>query len=166
MLFCCILVKIDCFIRRNEGSSKSFVWTKRNLQFVLRIYRHLGNGFYLQGQSHLSLIQRIGLQIKATLDNVTNLKPEGIDFRWYLKVSRFDTFSKKHISNLKNYVKIICLSEVSAVLKKFHWDSMAYGEINYETHIIMHTSNLKTWSLNQVKCSKLEISNLFFWFMS
>ena len=30
--------------------------------------------------------QKIGLQIKATLENVTELEPEGEDFRWYLKV--------------------------------------------------------------------------------
>ncbi|XP_072028725.1 CXXC motif containing zinc binding protein-like [Amphiura filiformis] len=29
---------------------------------------------------------RIGLQIKATMDNVTSLIPEGQDFRWYLKI--------------------------------------------------------------------------------
>lgn len=29
---------------------------------------------------------KIGLQIKATLENVTELEPEGEDFRWYLKI--------------------------------------------------------------------------------
>ncbi|XP_077981358.1 CXXC motif containing zinc binding protein-like [Glandiceps talaboti] len=29
---------------------------------------------------------KIGLQIKANLENVTNLRPEGEDFRWYLKL--------------------------------------------------------------------------------
>eukprot|EP00057_Strongylocentrotus_purpuratus_P033029 XP_789853.1 PREDICTED: UPF0587 protein C1orf123 homolog [Strongylocentrotus purpuratus] len=29
---------------------------------------------------------RIGLQIKANLENVTNLGPDGDDFRWYLKI--------------------------------------------------------------------------------
>ncbi|XP_033118514.1 CXXC motif containing zinc binding protein-like [Anneissia japonica] len=29
---------------------------------------------------------RIGLQIQANLENVTNLRPEGDDFRWYLKL--------------------------------------------------------------------------------
>nr|CAG4648989.1 EOG090X0HQJ [Polyphemus pediculus] len=29
---------------------------------------------------------KVGLKIKARLENVTNLKPEGEDFRWYLKV--------------------------------------------------------------------------------
>ena len=33
----------------------------------------------------LSPVQRIGLQLKATLENVTNLGP-GEEFRWYLKV--------------------------------------------------------------------------------
>lgn len=30
--------------------------------------------------------QKFGLQFKATLENVTNVKPEGDDFRWFLKV--------------------------------------------------------------------------------
>uniref|UniRef100_A0A674PN81 CXXC motif containing zinc binding protein n=1 Tax=Takifugu rubripes TaxID=31033 RepID=A0A674PN81_TAKRU len=29
---------------------------------------------------------KIGLQFKATLDNVTNVRPLGTDFRWYLKL--------------------------------------------------------------------------------
>ncbi|XP_071506945.1 CXXC motif containing zinc binding protein-like isoform X2 [Diadema antillarum] len=29
---------------------------------------------------------RIGLQIKANLENVTNLGPDGDDFRWYMKL--------------------------------------------------------------------------------
>uniref|UniRef100_A0A6Q2X1Z7 CXXC motif containing zinc binding protein n=1 Tax=Esox lucius TaxID=8010 RepID=A0A6Q2X1Z7_ESOLU len=29
---------------------------------------------------------KIGLQFKATLENVTNLRPEGEDFRWFLKL--------------------------------------------------------------------------------
>ncbi|XP_070562924.1 CXXC motif containing zinc binding protein-like [Ptychodera flava] len=29
---------------------------------------------------------KIGLQIRANLENVTNLQPEGEDFRWYLKL--------------------------------------------------------------------------------
>ncbi|KAG3283198.1 hypothetical protein H1C71_033726 [Ictidomys tridecemlineatus] len=28
---------------------------------------------------------KIALQLKATLENVTNLRPVGEDFRWYLK---------------------------------------------------------------------------------
>jgi hypothetical protein len=28
----------------------------------------------------------MALQIKANLENLTGLKPEGVDFRWYLKV--------------------------------------------------------------------------------
>lgn len=32
--------------------------------------------------------QKIALQLKATLENVTNLRPVGEDFRWYLKVRR------------------------------------------------------------------------------
>ncbi|KAK7800117.1 hypothetical protein U0070_010188 [Myodes glareolus] len=31
---------------------------------------------------------KIALQLKATLENVTNLRPVGEDFRWYLKVRR------------------------------------------------------------------------------
>ncbi|XP_053103158.1 CXXC motif containing zinc binding protein isoform X4 [Hemicordylus capensis] len=30
---------------------------------------------------------KIGLQFKATLENITNLRPAGEDFRWYLKDS-------------------------------------------------------------------------------
>lgn len=30
--------------------------------------------------------QKIALQIKANLENVTELAPDGEDFRWYLKV--------------------------------------------------------------------------------
>nr|CAG4651458.1 EOG090X0HQJ [Simocephalus serrulatus] len=29
---------------------------------------------------------KIGLKFKATLENLTNLRPDGEDFRWYLKV--------------------------------------------------------------------------------
>ena len=32
-------------------------------------------------------VQRIALQFKADLENLTNVKPEGEDFRWYLKVN-------------------------------------------------------------------------------
>ena len=31
-------------------------------------------------------LQRIGLQLKATLENITCLRPWEEDFRWYLKV--------------------------------------------------------------------------------
>ena len=31
-------------------------------------------------------VQKIALQFKAQLDNITGLRPEGEDFRWYLKV--------------------------------------------------------------------------------
>uniref|UniRef100_A0A8C5K383 CXXC motif containing zinc binding protein n=1 Tax=Jaculus jaculus TaxID=51337 RepID=A0A8C5K383_JACJA len=31
-------------------------------------------------------LQKIGLQLKATLENVTNVRPVGEDFRWYLKM--------------------------------------------------------------------------------
>ncbi|NWI58270.1 CA123 protein, partial [Calyptomena viridis] len=31
-------------------------------------------------------LQRIGLQLRATLENITRLRAEGQDFRWYLKV--------------------------------------------------------------------------------
>lgn len=34
----------------------------------------------------LALPQKVALQLKATLENVTNLRPVGEDFRWYLKV--------------------------------------------------------------------------------
>ncbi|PKK27195.1 hypothetical protein A306_00004281, partial [Columba livia] len=30
--------------------------------------------------------QRIGLQLRATLENITRLRAEGEDFRWYLKL--------------------------------------------------------------------------------
>ncbi|EMP33577.1 Protein mago nashi like protein 2 [Chelonia mydas] len=30
--------------------------------------------------------KKIGLQLKATLENITNLRPVGEDFRWYLKM--------------------------------------------------------------------------------
>lgn len=30
--------------------------------------------------------QKFGLQFKATLENVTNVRPLGDDFRWFLKV--------------------------------------------------------------------------------
>ena len=33
-------------------------------------------------------MQRIGLQLRATLENITRLRAEGEDFRWYLKVRR------------------------------------------------------------------------------
>lgn len=38
---------------------------------------------------NFSNLQKIALQIKANLENVTNLLPEGEDFRWYLKVCIF-----------------------------------------------------------------------------
>ena len=31
-------------------------------------------------------MQKIALQFKAQLDNITDLRPVGEDFRWYLKV--------------------------------------------------------------------------------
>uniref|UniRef100_A0A8C2TLU6 CXXC motif containing zinc binding protein n=1 Tax=Coturnix japonica TaxID=93934 RepID=A0A8C2TLU6_COTJA len=31
-------------------------------------------------------MQRIGLQLRATLENITRLRAEGEDFRWYLKL--------------------------------------------------------------------------------
>ncbi|KFQ94081.1 UPF0587 protein C1orf123, partial [Nipponia nippon] len=31
-------------------------------------------------------LQRIGLQLRATLENITRLRAEGEDFRWYLKL--------------------------------------------------------------------------------
>ena len=31
-------------------------------------------------------LQRIALQFKAVLENLTNVRPDGEDFRWYLKV--------------------------------------------------------------------------------
>ena len=36
---------------------------------------------------HLICFQHIALEIKADLENVTNLIADGEDFRWYLKVS-------------------------------------------------------------------------------
>ena len=32
------------------------------------------------------MLQKIGLQIKANLENLTNLRPDGEDFRWYVRV--------------------------------------------------------------------------------
>ena len=32
---------------------------------------------------------KIGLQIKANLENVTDLQPDGEDFRWYLRPLRW-----------------------------------------------------------------------------
>ena len=37
-------------------------------------------------------IQKIGLQLKAQLENLTKLKPDGEDFRWYLKVAKIFGF--------------------------------------------------------------------------
>ncbi|TRZ20080.1 hypothetical protein HGM15179_007061 [Zosterops borbonicus] len=37
-------------------------------------------------QEHLALHRRIGLQLRATLENITRLRAEGQDFRWYLKL--------------------------------------------------------------------------------
>uniref|UniRef100_A0A3B3RP03 CXXC motif containing zinc binding protein n=2 Tax=Paramormyrops kingsleyae TaxID=1676925 RepID=A0A3B3RP03_9TELE len=36
-------------------------------------------GLYMQ-------LFKFGLQFKATLENITNVRPEGEDFRWYLKL--------------------------------------------------------------------------------
>jgi len=41
-------------------------------------------------------LQKLALEIKAQLSNVTDLKPEGSDFRWYIKV------------NLYSYIRIPC----------------------------------------------------------
>merc|ERR1711988_1583990 len=38
------------------------------------------------GLFRLAKMVRIGLQFKANLENVTKLKPDGEDFRWYLKL--------------------------------------------------------------------------------
>lgn len=52
-----------------------------------------GKGVARRGATHAQLMhlagspsQKIALQLKATLENVTNLRPVGEDFRWYLKV--------------------------------------------------------------------------------
>jgi hypothetical protein len=37
-------------------------------------------------KTYCFLLQKIGLQLKANLENVTNLTPTGDDFRWYIKV--------------------------------------------------------------------------------
>ena len=37
------------------------------------------------------LFQRFALQLKAEMENVTNLKAEGDDFRWYFKVREHNT---------------------------------------------------------------------------
>ena len=37
------------------------------------------------------LFQRFALQLKAEMENVTNLKAEGDDFRWYFKVRQHNT---------------------------------------------------------------------------
>lgn len=53
----------------------------------------MGRGTQLSRQGHAFKLvppssQKIALQLKATLENVTNLRPVGEDFRWYLKVRR------------------------------------------------------------------------------
>lgn len=47
---------------------------------------------------------RIGLQIKANLENVTNLRAEGADFRWYLK---FQCGNCQEISQAFQYVTLV-----------------------------------------------------------
>lgn len=39
----------------------------------------------IEGHKHLCTGQKIALQIKADLENVTNFRAQGEDFRWYLK---------------------------------------------------------------------------------
>ncbi|KFO76896.1 UPF0587 protein C1orf123, partial [Cuculus canorus] len=39
-----------------------------------------------EGLSLPFALQRIGLQLRATLENITRLRAEGEDFRWYLKL--------------------------------------------------------------------------------
>lgn len=33
-------------------------------------------------------LQKFGLQLKATLEHISKLRPDGEDFRWFLKVKR------------------------------------------------------------------------------
>uniref|UniRef100_A0A8B9NYG9 CXXC motif containing zinc binding protein n=6 Tax=Aves TaxID=8782 RepID=A0A8B9NYG9_APTOW len=40
----------------------------------------------LTGLSPPLALQRVGLQLRATLENITRLRAEGEDFRWYLKL--------------------------------------------------------------------------------
>ena len=42
--------------------------------------------FRFEKLSFFFISKKIGLQLSAQLENVTNLKPEEDDFRWYLKV--------------------------------------------------------------------------------
>ncbi|XP_006149474.2 CXXC motif containing zinc binding protein [Tupaia chinensis] len=48
---------------------------------------HEGSGLALKNrEAELVAGGKIALQLKATLENVTNLRPVGEDFRWYLKM--------------------------------------------------------------------------------
>ena len=39
--------------------------------------------------------QKVGLQISAQLENLEHVKPDGDDFRWYLKVMSVSLFLKE-----------------------------------------------------------------------
>lgn len=45
--------------------------------------------FFLMSMNKMGIVipfQKIGLKIRARLENVTKLRADGDDFRWYLKV--------------------------------------------------------------------------------
>lgn len=72
--FFCILIVSSVYVRLSMIVSKRGVLTEVSPTF-----------------------QRIGLQFKASLENVTNLRPDGEDFRWYFMVSTlFSLISKTH----------------------------------------------------------------------
>ncbi|XP_004874728.1 UPF0587 protein C1orf123 homolog isoform X3 [Heterocephalus glaber] len=54
---------------------------------------------------------KIALQLRATLENITNLRPLGEDFRWYLKISLV-------ISLLRLVVKMESVSKKDSVALK------------------------------------------------
>ena len=76
------------------AGSTELLYTHVNM--VVRLVFWFGvdfvNGIYNNYRHNTSLtfgfcvFQKISLQFKANLENVTNLLPDGDDFRWYLKV--------------------------------------------------------------------------------
>lgn len=76
------------------------------LLFLLLTYESIIFGF---------VCQKIGLQIKANLENLTNLKPDNDEFRWYLKVriAKLQTKTPVFISDLlKKVYKIAQVSKL------------------------------------------------------
>lgn len=68
-------------------------------------------------------MQKIGLQLKATLENITNLRPVGEDFRWYLKVGPSTAVTcARYTQTHKRSMHLVCNDNISSVAINVHVD--------------------------------------------